>query len=129
MVFEKHMADIVEVADQRHIVAHFAEPVANMGHRRCRFGPVDGDSHELRPRLMKFGNLPAVASTSAVSVLVMDWTAMECVSADDIDPTLTAVDFRRCLAAENAILPSQVAETIVPIRCDALGAIPNPPYA
>jgi hypothetical protein len=48
-----------------------------------------------------------------VSVFVIDWTATGAPPPTVTLPTLTPIDFRRCLAAENAMLPSQVAELVV----------------
>ncbi len=44
------MADIVEIAHQRHIQPHGFELFADMGHGGRRFGLVDGDAHQFRAR-------------------------------------------------------------------------------
>ena len=48
MVGEKLVADIVEVADERHLDPHLGEPVADMRHGRRRLVAVDGDPDQLR---------------------------------------------------------------------------------
>jgi hypothetical protein len=47
MVGEQLVADIVEVADDRHLNAHPEEPLLDVRHRRRRLVAVDGDAHEL----------------------------------------------------------------------------------
>ena len=51
------VADIVEIADERHIHAHFQQPVADMRHGRRRLFAVHGDAHQLRARLRERGDL------------------------------------------------------------------------
>ncbi len=51
------VADIVEIADERHIHAHREKPVADMRHGRRRLFAVHGDAHQLRTRLRERRNL------------------------------------------------------------------------
>ncbi len=48
MVGQQPVADIVEVADQRHVDAQPVEPLANAGHSRRALVAVDRDAHDLR---------------------------------------------------------------------------------
>ncbi len=48
MVGEQLVADIVEVADQRHVDARPVEPLADVRHGRRGLVAVDGDAHDLR---------------------------------------------------------------------------------
>ena len=47
MIGEKLVADIVEVADERHLYPHLSEPVANMWDGSRGLIAVDGDAHKL----------------------------------------------------------------------------------
>jgi hypothetical protein len=66
----------VEVADQRHGRAHLRQPVADVRHGLGGLVAVDRDAHDLGAGTGKLGRLPRGASTSAVSVLVIDCTTM-----------------------------------------------------
>ena len=57
MIGEKLVADIVEVADQRHLHPHFCEPVADMRNGRRRLVAVDGDADQLRAGAGERGDL------------------------------------------------------------------------
>ena len=103
MLGEQLVAVVVEVADQRHVDAHAREPLADMRHRGRRFRRVDGDAHELRAGARELRDLRAVASTSAVSVLVIDCTTI------------------------GAPPPIGMLPTITPTDCDALSVLPRSP--
>jgi hypothetical protein len=47
MIGQQLVADIVEIADERHIHIHRREPVADMRHGRCGLVAVNGDAHQL----------------------------------------------------------------------------------
>jgi hypothetical protein len=47
MIGEQLVADVVEVADQRHVDAALGEPLADMRHGGGGLVAVDGDAHEL----------------------------------------------------------------------------------
>ena len=51
MIVEQLMADIMEIADQRDVAAHFRKTVANMRHGRGGLIAVDGDPHEFGARI------------------------------------------------------------------------------
>ena len=75
MVGEELVADVVEVADQRHVAADAVEPLADLRDSGRRFVAVDGDADELGARARQGGDLAdGCHRLSAVSVLVMDWT-------------------------------------------------------
>ena len=76
MVGEQRVAVVVEVADQRDGDVAAAEPVADVRHRRGGRVAVDGDPDQLRAGARQRLDLRAVPSTSAVSVLVIDWTTI-----------------------------------------------------
>ena len=51
MIGEQLVADIVEVADQRHVEAEPQQPLADLRHGRSTLVAIDGDAHHLRARL------------------------------------------------------------------------------
>ena len=51
------MADVVEVADQRHVHADPVEALADLRHGGGRLVAVDGDAHELRAGPRELGDL------------------------------------------------------------------------
>ena len=57
MVGEQLVADIVEVADQRHVDAEPVEPLADVRHGGRALVAVDGDAHDLRAGAMQRGDL------------------------------------------------------------------------
>ena len=57
MVGEQLVADIVEVADQRHVDAEPVQPLANAGHGGRALVAVDGDADDLRAGLGQRGDL------------------------------------------------------------------------
>ncbi len=101
----------VEVADQRHVAARCAQPVADLRNGCGRLVGVDRDAHELRAGLRQLAHLVrAVASTSAVSVFVIDWTTTGTPPPTVTAPmrTATCCDVPRSLAFWAAIHPSTV---------------------
>ena len=104
MVGEQLVADIVEVADQRHVDAPRREPVADVRDGGGGLVAIDGDAHELGARARERGDLAAVASTSAVSVLVIDWTTIGAPP-----PTMTAA-WPLADADADGLAPGQRAE-------------------
>ena len=54
---EQLVADIVEIADDRHIHAHREEPVSDMRHSRRRLLAIHRDAHQLRARLRELRHL------------------------------------------------------------------------
>ena len=100
VIGEQLVADIMKVADQRHVDAHLVELLADMRHGRGGLVAIDGDADESRSRRGRERRPAAtVASTSAVSVLVIDWTMIGRAAADRDRalpvPTLTATEWRR----------------------------------
>ena len=57
MVGQELVADVVEIADQRHLHPHLGEPVADMRDGRRRLVAVDGDADQLRAGAGKRRNL------------------------------------------------------------------------
>jgi hypothetical protein len=57
MIGEQCMADVVKIADQRHVDAHLAEPLFDLRHCHRRLVAVDGDTHELGARACELGDL------------------------------------------------------------------------
>jgi hypothetical protein len=53
MFRQQLVADIVEIADQRHVDAEPVQPFADARHRRGAFGPVDRDANQFRAGPMK----------------------------------------------------------------------------
>ena len=51
------MANVVEIADQRHGAGTFVELIADMGNGLRRVFIVDGDAHQFRPGASQLGNL------------------------------------------------------------------------
>ncbi len=90
MIGEQLVADVVEVADQRHVDAELREPVADMRHRGGGLVAIDRDAHELGAGMRQRGDLRAVASMSAVSVLVIDCTTIGAPPPTMTPPTSTA---------------------------------------
>ncbi len=77
MIGQQLVADVMEVADERHAHAQLREPLLDVRHGGRRLVAVDGDAHELGA-----GAPPAPPPgarsppTSAVSVLVIDCTTI-----------------------------------------------------
>ena len=46
MIGEQFVADVMEVADDRHVDAHLEQPLLDVRYRRRRLVAVDGDAHE-----------------------------------------------------------------------------------
>ena len=57
MVGKELVADIVEVADQRHVDPEFRQSVADMGYGSGGLVPVDGHAYQFRPGPRQGGNL------------------------------------------------------------------------
>ncbi|MCY1289089.1 hypothetical protein D9M70_381660 [compost metagenome] len=57
MIGEQLVADIVEVADERHVQTEALEPLADLRHGGGTLVAVDGDAHQFRAGLVKGGNL------------------------------------------------------------------------
>ncbi|ENN84185.1 hypothetical protein RHSP_77665 [Rhizobium freirei PRF 81] len=53
MIGQQLVADIVEVADQRHVHAETEQPLANLRHGGGAFIAIDGDAHEFRTGFVK----------------------------------------------------------------------------
>ena len=51
------MADVVEIADDRHADALLQQPIADVRNRGGGLVPVDGDAHQLRTRARERGDL------------------------------------------------------------------------
>ena len=47
VIGQQLVADVVEIADDRHVDAHLAEPVLDVRHGGRRLVAVDGDAHQL----------------------------------------------------------------------------------
>ena len=58
MVGQQLVADIVEVADDRHVDAHLEQPLLDVRHRRRRLVAVDGDAHDLGAGARERRHLP-----------------------------------------------------------------------
>ena len=58
MIGKELVADIVEVADQRHLAALLQQPFLDLRHRRRGFVAVDGDAHDLGAGARERGDLP-----------------------------------------------------------------------
>ena len=80
----------MEVADQGHVVAAQPEPLADLRHRRGRLVGVDRDAHDLGAGVGELVTCSTVAATSAVSVLVIDWTTTGAPPPITTPPTRTA---------------------------------------
>ena len=97
MIGEQRVADVVEVADQRHVHAHLQELVLDVRHGGRRLVAVDRDAHDLRAGARERRDLPdGCRSTSAVSVLVIDCTTIGAPPPTFTLPTWTGTDWRRC---------------------------------
>ena len=57
MIGEELVADIVEIADERHVDAEPAEPLADVRHGGRRLVPIDGDADDLRAGAGEGGDL------------------------------------------------------------------------
>ena len=57
MIGQQFVADVMEVADERHVDAHPVELFADVGNGSGRFVAVDGDADELRAGAGKIGDL------------------------------------------------------------------------
>ena len=106
---EQRVAVVVEVADQRHGHAHLRQPVADVRHGLGGLVAVDRDAHDLGAGAGERRPIcRAVASTSAVSVLVIDCTTMGASPPMITPPTSTGMDARRgsgwsCVANSSTI--------------------------
>jgi hypothetical protein len=58
MVGQQLVADIMEVADDRHADAHLVEALLDAGNRGCRLVAVDRDAHDLGTRARQRRDLP-----------------------------------------------------------------------
>src|SRR5205823_2314330 len=58
MIGEQFVADVVKIADQRHVHALPREPVADMRNRGGRLVAIDGDAYQFRPGARQGGDLP-----------------------------------------------------------------------
>ena len=58
MLGQQLVADVMEVADQRHAHVHLGEPVADMRNRGRGLVAVDGDAHEFRAGAGERRDLP-----------------------------------------------------------------------
>ena len=58
MIGEQLVADIVEVADDRHVHAHLEQPLLDVRHGGRRLVAVDGDAHDLGARARERRHLP-----------------------------------------------------------------------
>ncbi len=95
MIGEELVADIVEVAHQRHVIAHRGEAVADDGTAAAlssRSTVMRTISEPARASCMTWRT---VASISAVSVLVIDWTTTGAPPPTITPPTLTPTDCLR----------------------------------
>ena len=57
MVGQQLVADIMEIADQRHVEAEPLETLADLRHGGRAFVAIDGDAHQFRAGPVKGGNL------------------------------------------------------------------------
>ena len=69
---EQEMSVVVKVTDERRRAARVEHPLLDFRHGSGGFGNVHRYAHQLRARLRQLDDLRAVASTSVVSVIVMD---------------------------------------------------------
>jgi hypothetical protein len=58
VVGQQLVADVVEVADNRHVGTELPEPVLNVRHGRGRFVAIDGNAHQFGARCRERGDLP-----------------------------------------------------------------------
>ena len=58
MIGEQRVADVVEVADQRHVHAHLQQPVLDVRHGGRRLVAVDRDAHDLGAGARERRDLP-----------------------------------------------------------------------
>src|SRR4029450_1254698 len=123
---QKLVPDVMKVADQRRAHAELEQALLDARHRRCRLVAINRDAHKLgagarlvrgpppppssRSTVMRTSSEPApasaatcraVASTSAVSVLVIDCTPIGAPPPTVTPPILTATVLWRC---GNAVL-------------------------
>ncbi len=70
------MAVVVEVADDGHADAELIQRLDDLGHRARGLFGVHGDAHQFRAGLGQRHHLVDRRRTSAVSVLVIDWTTI-----------------------------------------------------
>ena len=61
MIGQKLVADVMEIADERHVDSHLGQPVADVGHGGGRLVPVHRDAHDLRTRAGQRRHLPGRA--------------------------------------------------------------------
>ncbi len=91
MIGEQLVADIVEVADQRHLHAPLEQTIADMRNGGRRFVAVDGDAYELGAGARQRCDLiDGRLRRPAVSVLVIDCTTIGAPPPTMTPPTLTA---------------------------------------
>ena len=57
MIGKQLVADVMEIADQRHVHAEPQQPFADLRHGGGALIAIDGDAHELRARFIECGNL------------------------------------------------------------------------
>ena len=92
VVGQQLVADVVEVADERHRHAELAEPFLDVRHRGRCLVTVDRNAHQFGAGGRQRRHLPGGASTSAVSVLVIDCTTIGAPPPTITPPTSTATD-------------------------------------
>ncbi len=89
VIGEQFVADIVEIAHQRHIDAAFREAIADMRHGSGGFIPIHRDATISEPARAKAATCAMVPAISAVSVFVMDCTTIGAPPPTVTCPTLT----------------------------------------
>ena len=74
MIGQQLVADVVEVADERHVAADLEQPLLDVRHGGGGLVAVDRDAHDLGAGAASAATWRTVPSMSAVSVLVIDCT-------------------------------------------------------
>ena len=104
MVGQQLVADVMEIADQRHVDAALAQAVADMRHRGGGLVAIDRDADHLRAGTRQCCDLVRPSpSTSAVSVLVIDCTTTGAPPPTATLPTITCVVVCRGLGPATSI--------------------------
>ncbi len=95
MIGEQLVADIVKIADERHVNAEAQEPLADFGTAAALSSRSTVMRTSSDPALWSAATCATVASISAVSVFVIDWTTTGAPPPTITPPTSTATEARR----------------------------------
>ncbi len=92
VVGQQLVADIMKVADNRHVGAELPETVLDVRYGRGRRIAINGNAHQLGARCRQCGDLPRRAFDIGSVGFVMDWTTMGAPPPTVTPPTRTATD-------------------------------------